>query len=254
MKYIDIETILDQVEKRYYYGQPILTVNYDVIQHESEGKMLYDYTRVELPPYVWSYGELVSAMIREEYSESEMEALTNNYLSNQGDMDAMTKYTEMQRYRGHCKAVARDLLRYSVDNNLASAEFIAEFDALENTRAKKLQEIANYDMSDAVNEFYLNGQGLWMTKAMRESMLTSLDMFTKAGETMFPFVLGNVAMELPCALLEQMLAAVEVYATRCMMVTAQHSSSVRALETEEAIGAYDYTTGYPEKPSFNTNG
>ena len=122
--------------------QPFFVVCYNVVEHDD----LFDYTTIELSLNVWSYGELVSAMIRERYTEDAMEAITNNYLANQADMDAMTKYTEMQRYRGHCKVVARDLLRYSVDNNLASAEFISDFDALENARSKKLQEIANYDM------------------------------------------------------------------------------------------------------------
>lgn len=206
---------------------------------------------IVFPTGYWDYGTIVDTLIKERYPSDRMEAVTNNYLANQADMESAQAYTEMLRYRGECKVLARELMRYSVDNGLALPEFVETFNAAENTRSMVLQKIQNYDMSDNVNGFILGGQQVWLTKPQRESLLTSLNMFVKAGVDTFPFVLGGRAMELPCATLEQMLAAVEVYATQCMMVTAGHTALMSALETEEAMLAYDYTTGYPEMKVFN---
>ena len=130
-------------------------------------------------------------------------------------------------------------------------DFVEMFDAVENTRSMVLQKIQNYDMSDNVNGFILGGQQVWLTKPQRESLLTSLNMFVKAGVDTFPFVLGGRAMEMPCAQMEAMLAAVEVYATQCMMVTAGHTAKVSAMRSEQRMLDYDFTTGYPEMLSFN---
>lgn len=227
--------------------QPFFVICYNVVEHED----LFDYNVTELPPEVWSYGELVSAMLKDRYGNDGIEAKTNNYLANQADMEAVHEYTELQRYRGQCKVWAREMLRYSVDNNLAMPDFVETFDAVENIRSMVLQKIQNYNMSDNVDGFILGGQQVWLTKPQRESLLTSLNMFVKAGVDTFPFVLGGRAMEMPCAQMEAMLAAVEVYATQCMMVTAGHTAAVSALENEEEMLAYDYTAGYPEMLEFD---
>ncbi len=237
------------VVREYYYGQPKYTLNYDVVEHDG----LFDYSTVELPNYVWGYNEFVSAMLKERYGEDGIESITNNYLANYPNLEISGEYIQLQRYRGQCKIWARELMRYSIDNNLVLPYLADEFDALENTRAMVLQKISNYDISDNVNCFFLGEIPVWLTKMQRESLLMSLNMFVKAGVDTFPFVIGGVAMELPVGTIEMMLAAVEVYATRCMMVTDSHKANVAALTTEEEMLAYDYTAGYPERPSFNVN-
>lgn len=235
-----------------HLGQPVYTLSVFVEETTDEdSNPCYVWQEVTLPVGVWNYGAIVDALVRIQYPSDKMEAVTNNYLANQGDMDSATAYTEMLRYRGECKVLARQLLRQSVDNNLAPASFVADFNAVENTRAMVLQTIQNYDLSDNVNGFMLGNQQVWLTKPQRESLLTSLNMFVKAGVDTFPFVLGGRAMELPCSQMEAMLASVEVYATQCMMVTAQHTAAVGALLTEQEMTEYDYTQGYPAKPVFN---
>ena len=46
------------------------------------------------------------------------------------------------------------------------------------------------------------------------------------------------------------LAQVQLYANQCYGVTERHKAAVNALETIEAVEAYDFTIGYPEKLSF----
>lgn len=247
MRIYDDSKMPPLVIRRFWLGQPVYTIFFDVVEEDG----VFSYSMVEMPPFVWSYGEIVSVMVREKYGQDSVEALTNNYLANQSNISVSSSYTEMQQYRGKCKVWAREMLRYSIDNDIMIPEFADTFDPIENTRSMVLQKIQNYDMSDNVNGFFLNGSQLWLTKPMRESLLTSLNMFAKAGVDTFPFVLGDVAMELPCATLEQMLAAVEVYATQCMMVTAGHTAKVNAMRSEQRMLDYDFTKGYPEMLEFD---
>ena len=235
------------VTKEYYYGQPKYTLNYNVEEHDG----VYDYNTVELQPYEFGYSEFVSAMLKERYGDDGIEAATNNYLANLSDMTIAKDYMDIQLYRGQCKVWAREMLRYCVDNNIAIDDYADTFDALENTRGIVLQKIANYDISTNVNSFSLGGVDVWLTKPQRESLLTSLNMFKMANVDVFPFVLGGRSMELPVQTIEQMLAAIEVYATQCMMITAMHKADVSAMENEEQLLAYDITSGYPAKVVFD---
>ena len=49
---------------------------------------------------------------------------------------------------------------------------------------------------------------------------------------------------------EYLLAALEVYATDCYNVTAQHKVFVNSLETVEEVLEFDVTQDYPERLSF----
>lgn len=228
-----------------------LELTRDLIYGQQRFGLITEDNTILFPTGYWDYGTIVDTLIKERYPSDRMEAVTNNYLANQADMESAQAYTEMLRYRGECKVLARELMRYSVDHELALPEFVETFEPTENTRSIVLQKIQNYNMSDNVDGFILGGQHVWLTKPQRESLLTSLNMFVKAGVDTFPFVLGGRAMELPCAQMEAMLAAVEVYATQCLMVTAQHTAAVTALEKEEEMLAYDFTTGYPEMLEFD---
>ncbi len=193
------------------------------------------------------YAAIVSALVNNEYPADRMDAVRNNYMANQSDMEAADAFTEMQRWRGAAKVIAREALRFAMDNGLGDDE---GFDALENTRALVLQKIENRDISDAVNAFIINGDKYWLTKPMRESLVTSLDRFQKAGIDNFPFVLGSIQTQLPCNVLDGMITLLEVYATQCMGVTTAHMLAVKALATEDEILAYDYTKNYPSMLEF----
>lgn len=188
------------------------------------------------------YSAMVSALVNNEYPADRMDAVRNNYMANQSDMKCAEAFTEMQRWRGSAKVIAREALRFIMDNGMGNAD---GFDVLENTRSLVMQKIENYDISDSVNAFTVNGDKYWLTKPMRESLVTSLDRFQKAGIDNFPFVLGNIQTQLPCNVLDGMITQLEVYATQCMGVTTAHLMAAQALQTEEELTAYDYTTDYP---------
>lgn len=124
---------------------------------------------------------------------------------------------------------------------------------LEQTKAAILTNIEKYDTSDAVNEFIINGIGMWLDgdtqrPKLRGAVQTYLD--KELGD--YPLCVEGVGV-IPVAptKLLSMLADIEVYAIECFTKTFEHKEAVNALTTCEELVSYDYTEGYPEKLVFN---
>ena len=121
---------------------------------------------------------------------------------------------------------------------------------------EKLRQITDYDTSPAVNSFKLNGADVWLDKATRVGLMNSTTIEKAAGNetTTLWFAIGGVETKitLPCDTVIQMLSALEMYALVCYNRTAQHKAAVAKLTTKEEVEAYDFTTGYPEKLTFDT--
>ena len=125
---------------------------------------------------------------------------------------------------------------------------------LQEAIAAKLQAIADYDTSTAVNSFKLDGAEVWLDKATRVGLMnsTSIEKAAGNGTTTLWFAIGGVETKIVvgCDTAIQMLSALEMYALACYNRTAQHKAAVAKLTTVEEVEAYDFTTGYPEKLSF----
>ncbi len=74
---------------------------------------------VTLPPSVWNYGAIVNALIRDKYSESEVEAIISNSLllmqdssavSEEDGTEKVSEFNTFQEYREKCKTRAKELL------------------------------------------------------------------------------------------------------------------------------------------------
>ena len=57
-----------------------------------------------------SYGELVERLVRKRYSQSQVEAIINNYLADSKNEQYKTEFLEMQAYRKECKAKAKEII------------------------------------------------------------------------------------------------------------------------------------------------
>lgn len=124
---------------------------------------------------------------------------------------------------------------------------------LEGTRRYVLGEIESFDTSSAVNEFIINGIGMWLDgdtqrPKLRGAVQTYLD--KELGN--YPLCIEGVGviMVAPAKLLS-MLADIEVYAIECFTKTFEHKEAVHELTTCEELVNYNYTEGYPEKLVFN---
>ena len=121
---------------------------------------------------------------------------------------------------------------------------------LEQAKQEKIEEIKEYDQSDAVNSFTINGQEMWLTVEEREQIGTQINANEAVGRETMTKWFDGVPYTFPISTWKQMLIALEVYAGDALNITQWHKSSVNALDTIEAVDAYDYTTDYPTKLAF----
>ena len=142
------------------------------------------------------------------------------------------------------------LLKACGDNDELFKEVypLFEKDNKEIVRAELCQAIRDYDKSEAVNSFYLNGEAVWLDKDTRVGLMNSTQIQKAAGVVVTELWFKGKSYSIECDKAIQMLSALELYALKCYNVTAQHLSEVDCLN--EGFNQYDYTVGYPEKPSF----
>ena len=122
--------------------------------------------------------------------------------------------------------------------------------ALDVTKEEAIEQITEYDQSEDVNSFTLQGKQMWLPKETRVGLVNSVTIEKNAGKETTVLWFGGEKYELPVDTALQMLAALELYALECYNVTAAHKAAVNALESVEDVVAYDYTQGYPEKLNF----
>lgn len=108
------------------------------------------------------------------------------------------------------------------------------------------QKIIDYDKSEQVNMFTLNGINYWFDKATR----TSLFQLVNSIENDVEFILGDVNIILSKENALKFLSELEVYAQKCYLTTHKHLNSIKKLETIEDIINYEYNKDYPNKINF----
>ena len=128
------------------------------------------------------------------------------------------------------------------------AQFSAKLDALklEEAKAEKIAEITEYDTSDKVNGFILNGLFVWLDKATRVGLMNSTTIAKAAGQETTTLWLGGAKLVVDCDKAIQLLSALEMYALECFNVTASHKKAVSELMSLEDVEVYEYKAGYPK--------
>lgn len=121
---------------------------------------------------------------------------------------------------------------------------------IDEMRAKKVALIQDYDKSEAVNSFLVNGERMWLDKATRVGLVNSTQVAKAAGAKYIVLWANDKSYNIQCDMMLQMLAVLELYAMECYNVTAEHIASVNALEDLNRIYNYNYTKGYPKRLEF----
>lgn len=114
---------------------------------------------------------------------------------------------------------------------------------LEDVKESKKQELSDYDQSNNVNAFIFNGQHMWLAPEVRSNYMLTIEGAKRLGVAVVPFL----GIEIPVDSAQTMLDLINIYAMRCVAVTDAHKASIEALDTIEAVEAYDFTVGYPKK-------
>lgn len=100
---------VNDIQVANHLGRPVVTIMVGMDSNDF----------ITLPVAVWNYGAIVSALIRHEYSENEVEAIVSNSLmlmqnpssvSEEDSNEKLNEFNEFQEYREKCKARAKELL------------------------------------------------------------------------------------------------------------------------------------------------
>ena len=121
---------------------------------------------------------------------------------------------------------------------------------LEDVKRSKVDEIIAYDDSKAVNDFTIGGVAAWLDKDTRSGLRLRFEAETAVGRTETTLWDKGQSFTLPLPQAQQLLLALELYASECYDNTQRHIGEVQKLDTIEAVEAYDYTIGYPAKLAF----
>ena len=108
-------------------------------------------------------------------------------------------------------------------------------------------KIEQYDSSEKVNSFLINGNKFWLDKTTRLGIMH----LANCSKDNIQLVLGDKILTIPVDKAKDFLAQLEVYAGQCYLQTQKHLLAIKELRTVEDIINYDYTKGYPEKITFN---
>lgn len=143
--------------------------------------------------------------------------------------------------------------KYEYDEELIYLETYSEEGALEAVKNRKLAKIDEYDTSDNVNVFYLNGMKVWLDKDTRVGLMNSTNIAKNDHKETTTLWLGSNKLVINCDLAIQLLSKLEMYALECFNITASHKKEVSEMTDIETIYNYDYKVGYPEPLVMNTN-
>lgn len=114
-----------------------------------------------------------------------------------------------------------------------------------------LEKITEWDTSEAVNGFILNGQRVWLDFELRDRVYQGNERLQRIGRTDTTLWLGKQCYNLSIEQAQNIISHIEAYAKDCYNVTAAHKKAVSEMSTVEEVLGYDYTAGYPEVLTMN---
>ena len=121
---------------------------------------------------------------------------------------------------------------------------------LKQLKEQTIAEILDYDKSNNVNSFSVSGERLWIDKETRVGLKLRFDAEKLAGKTETALWGNNRSYPLQIDQAILMLNTLELYASECYDVTAQHIYTINAMTTAEEVVNYNFRTGYPVRLEF----
>lgn len=115
----------------------------------------------------------------------------------------------------------------------------------------KISDILQYDTSEEVNSFTINGEVGWIDRNTRVALLHALDVVEQSGGTTYTVWFNDNPLTLNIFTIKQFLTALELYAIEALNVTNSHIREVKQLQSIQEVENYDITLGYPEKINLN---
>ena len=133
------------------------------------------------------------------------------------------------------------------DEIKADFNLVPKRTALEKAKLKLINKINEYDTSDTINSFLINGESAWFDKSTRVGLVNSITIEKNAGKETTTLWINGKGISVKCDEALQILNHLELYALNCYNITSRHKEIVNSLTSVEQVEAYDYTIGYPDK-------
>lgn len=114
-----------------------------------------------------------------------------------------------------------------------------------------IESIEDYDTSDEVNTFYVNGVAVWFSKETRTSLNNSISIEKEVGKEDTVLWINGTPYTMTVDAAKQMLVDLELYAIACYNNTQNNIAAVQAMTLKSELRSFDITQGYPEKLNFN---
>ena len=125
-------------------------------------------------------------------------------------------------------------------------EDYTEVESIESIKARVIQKIVDYDESENVNSFLINGQKEWLHNAKRVSLMNSTTIRKNIGKSHTSLWLKGQQYIIECDKMIHLLELLENYALECYNVTEMHKVEVESMYDAEELEAYDLAKDYPE--------
>ena len=113
----------------------------------------------------------------------------------------------------------------------------------------KLQN--EYDLSEEVNSFTINGITGWIDRNTRIALKNSIEVMEAHEENTYTVWLNGIQMTFPISIIRNFLDSLEIYAINSFNVTQQHLADIANIDSRDDLFTYDISAGYPEKINLN---
>lgn len=104
-----------------------------------------------------------------------------------------------------------------------------------------------YDSSDEVNEFTINGITGWLNKQTRLGIINDINILEEQGESKYTLWIGQTPIEMKLNDIRDFINKIEVYAMACYANTQTKINEINNIKVQKDLFTYDITTGYPSK-------
>lgn len=121
---------------------------------------------------------------------------------------------------------------------------------LEEQKSRKISLIRDYDKSQGVNSFILNGNPTWLDKATRVGLINSLQIEKATNREETTLWLNGLSYKVDINTALKMLTMIELYAVDCYNTTEKHIMAINELSDANRVYNYDYTRDYPKRLIF----
>ena len=149
------------------------------------------------------------------------------------------------RVKKGCGSAALEAASQNLEVYLAVLPLFAD-DNIEIMRDELIDTINDYDKSQAVNNFSINGDNIWLPFETRSRLQLRIQSEKSQGAVNTTLWFNGKTYELDIDDALQMLQSLEIYASQCYDNTQRHLANARTLVNAQDVLEYDYAVGYPQ--------